>query len=68
MSVHAMQRSCKGHDGRVRARQNLKMLKITQRPNESTNQVILSISKISARARMRARYAHTQRQIAVSFP
>ena len=49
------------HDARVRARQNLKMLKITFCLNESTFQVILSIFKFSARTRPRARYARTQR-------
>ena len=43
------------HDVRVCARQNLKLLKITFYTVLSANQVISSVSKISARARPRAR-------------
>ena len=43
------------HDGRVRARQNLKMLQMTSFQVYYTFQAILSISKIPARARPRVR-------------
>ena len=49
------------HDAYVRARQNKKMLKITFWTKESTNQVILSISKRSVRTCPRARCARAQR-------
>ena len=54
---------------RVRARQNFKMVKMAILLNESTFQVILSISKFYARTRPRARHARTQhvRTIKVSF-
>ena len=61
------QRSHKGHDARVCARQNLKLLKITKLLNESTNQVILSISKFSVRKCPRARCARSQRAEKVKF-
>ena len=46
---------------RVRARQNLNMLKITFWTKESTNQVILSISKFPVRTCPRVRCARAQR-------
>ena len=55
------------HYAHVRARQNLKMLKITFCTNESTFQVILSISKFSARTRTRARNARTQRVLTIKM-
>ena len=50
----------KRQEMRVRARQNLKKLKIDILLIESTFQVILSILKFYAHMRPRARYARTQ--------